>query len=165
MFGGGSPPPFLRHMAYFPIIGGPIAPFSNLPIEPQFYQPSQFVITGITLGGTTIVTMANGTNSVIPNYVLGQLVRLIIPPKYGCRQLNEQQGYVISLPTTNSVEIGINSVGTDPFISNPTFLPNQSQTPPQILAIGDGNSGVVNINGRTNTGTFIPGSFIDISPL
>lgn len=152
-------------MAYYPVIGGPIAPYSNLPIEPQFYQPSQFVITGIALGGTTIVTMANGTNNVAPNYVIGQLVRLIIPPKYGSRQLNEKFGYVISLPTTSSVEIDINSVAVDPFIASPTFLPNQSRTPPQILAIGDVNTGVINANGPKFEGTYIPGSFIDISPL
>jgi hypothetical protein len=99
------------------------------------------------------------------DYVIGQLVRLTIPSKYGSRALNEVEGYVISIPTTNSVEIDINSIGTDPFIASPTFLPFQSQTLAKIIAIGDINTGAINATGRINMGTFIPGSFIDISPL
>lgn len=142
---------------------GPVPPFSNPPIEPQNFQPSQFVITGLTFGITTTVTMANGTNGVAPNYVIGQQVRLLLPSKYGARQLNEQTGFVISLPNTNSVIIDINSLGTDPFISSPTFLPFQSQTPPQIVAIGDFNSGIIATNGRINLNTTIPGAFLNNS--
>ncbi len=151
-------------MAYYPVISGPIAPYSNLPITPQYYQPSQFEITAITFGVTTTVTMANGTNNVAPNYVIGQEVRLVIPPKYGSRKLNGKHGLVISLPSATQVEIDINSEGTDPFISNPTFLPNQSQTPAQILAIGDISTGQLNVSGRINLGLTIPGAFENISP-
>jgi len=146
-------------MTQKPIISFPIPLYSNPPIEPQFYIPSRFVIIAITLGPTTIVT-----TSIDHNYVIGQLIRILIPSKYGSRGLNEKEGYVISIPTTNSVEIDINSLGSDPFIASPTFIPFESKTPPQILAIGDGNSGVINM-GRTNNGTFIPGSFLNISPL
>lgn len=151
-------------MTYFPVIQGPIAPYSNVPIAPQNFQPSQFTITALSYGPTTTVTMANGTNGVAPNYVTGQLVRLLLPSKYGARQLNEQLGYVISVPTTNSVVIGINSVGTDPFIASPTFLPMQSQTPPQIVAVGDSNSGQINTSATMGQGTYIPGSFLNVSP-
>lgn len=146
-------------------IVGPIAPYNNVPIQPQYYQPSQFEITNLTYGLTTIVTMADGTNDVSPNYVVGQLVRLLLPPKYGASQLNIKIGYVLSLPSASSVEVGINSMITDPFIATPTFLPNENETPPQIIAIGDVNTGALNANGRNSTGTFIPGSFVDISPL
>jgi len=142
------------------VISYPIPPYSNPPIEPQFYIPSQFIIIGITLGMTTTVT-----TTIDHNYVIGQLVRILIPSKYGSRTLNEQSGYVISIPSTNSVEISINSLGTDAFIASPTFLPFQSKTLPQILAIGDVNSGVINVTNPQNIPTFIPGSFIDISPL
>jgi|SRR5271166_2005899 len=150
-------------MSFFPRIVGPIAPYSNLPISPQNFAPSQFTITGITYGATTILTLANSTNGVAPNYIVGQLVRLTIPGKYGAQQLNEQTGYVLSLPTTNSVEVGIKSVGTDPFITTPTFLPYQSQTTPQIMAIGDISSGQINSSGRVSQGTFIPGAFVNTS--
>lgn len=135
------------------VLSYPIPPYSNVPIEPQFYEPSRFVISAITLGQTTLITTTQDHN-----YVIGQLVRLIIPPSNGCRQLNEQQGYVLSIPNTNQVILNIYSAGGDPFVS--AVNPQQ----PQILAIGDVNTGVVNNNGRASTGTYVPGSFINISP-
>lgn len=135
-------------------ITGPIAPYSNVPIESQFYQPSRFVISSISLGQTTMVTTTEDMN-----YVIGQLVRLIIPPSYGCRQLNESQGFVISLPSANSVEIDINSSqNVDAYVASTLT------TVAQILAIGDVNQGQIN-TGRTNNLTYPPGAFINISPL
>jgi hypothetical protein len=135
-----------------PLIFGPIPPYSNPPIEPQFYKPSQFFISNITLGQTTTVT-----TTVNHNYVIGQQVRLLIPGGFGSKGLNEQTGFVLSIPAANQVVLDIFSIGMDPFI-NATF-----NTKPQIVAIGDDNSGVINSNGRNATATFIPGSFIDIS--
>ncbi len=132
----------------------PTPPYSNPPIEPQFYQPSRFVISDITLGETTLVT-----TSIDHNYVIGQQVRFIIPPAYGTRGLNEQSGLVISIPALNQLIVDISSKFFDPFVAAST---DQN---PQIMAIGDVNSGYINANGRNFTGTFIPGSFIDISPL
>lgn len=136
------------------VISSPFPAYQNLPIEPQFYQPSRFVISAITLGMTTTVT-----TTVNNNYTIGQQVRLIIPPSFGCRQLNEQSGYVLSIPNPNQVVISINSVGYDPYIAS------SAHTQAQILAIGDVNSGQTNSNGRNSNLTYIPGSFINISPL
>lgn len=134
-------------------ITGPIAPYNNVPIEPQFYAPRRFVIEDIVLGSTTLVTTTEDHD-----YVVGQLVRLIIPPQNGCRQLNEAKGYVIFIPTDDEVILDIDSSqNVDDFVS--TSLPNQ----PQILAIGDINQGAINQT-AAQTGTFIPGSFINISP-
>lgn len=140
-------------------IRGPIPPYSNPPIEPQFFQPSVFDISAISLGQTTTVT-----TSVNNNYAIGQLVRLIIPFKFGSRSLNEQTGYVFSIPASNQVVVGINSTGADPFIASPTFVGTESQTPAQIVAVGDINSGVTNASGRSSVSNIIPGSFINISP-
>ena len=135
------------------VISYPISAYQNLPITPQFYQPSRFAISNITLGRTTTVT-----TDVPNNYVIGQLVRLIIPYSYGCTQLNESKGYVISIPANNQVVIDIDSSrNIDQFIAS--TAPNQAQ----ILAIGEVNTGVVN-TGRNNNITYIPGSFINISP-
>ena len=135
---------------------GPIAPENNPPINPQFYVPRVFVITALTLGLTTLVTTA-----VNHNYVIGQTIRLLIPFNYGSYQINEQQGYVVSIPAADQVIVSINSTNTDPFVSSPTYGP----TKPQIVAIGDINSGPINSSGRSPKGTFIPGSFINISPV
>jgi hypothetical protein len=138
-----------------PFNSGPIAPERNPPINPQYYQPSQFEISAISLVSTTIVT-----TTINNNYVIGQTVRLLIPATYGSIQLNEQQGQVIDIPSPNQVTINVNSTNVDAFVASPTYGP----TKPQILAIGDVNSGQINASGRAVTGTFIPGSFIDISP-
>ena len=134
-------------------IKGPVPAYSNPPINPQYYEPSRFVISNISLGVTTLVT-----TSIDHNYVVGQTVRLLIPFGYGAYQLNEVPGNVLSIPTTNQVVLDINSNGSD------AFLPGSLNQNPQIIAIGDVNSGTIN-NSRSNLGTFIPGSFIDISPL
>lgn len=135
------------------VISYPIPPYQNVPIEPQFYKPSRFVISGVTLGQTTTVT------TVVNNdYVIGQECRLIIPPTFGCRQLNGVTGFVLSIPSPNQVVLSIYSSNGDPYTSS------SATTKAQILAIGDINSGPINNSGRINTTTYIPGSFINISP-
>lgn len=141
-------------LPYYTVISGPVPAYSNVAVNPQYYAPRQFFISAITLGQTTLVT-----TSADHNYVIGQLTRLIIPQFNHTRQLNEQLGMVISIPNTNQVVLAINSVGYDPFVTS-TY-----PTQPQILAIGDINSGDINSSGNVNEGTFIPGSFINISPL
>jgi hypothetical protein len=133
---------------------GPIAPESNPPINPQYYQPSVFFISAITLGTSTTVT-----TSVNHNYVVGQGVRILIPPTYGSVQLNGQQGLVISVPAPNQVVVNINSKQANAFIAIPAYGP----TKPQILAIGDQGSGQINPTASVQI-NYIPGSFINISP-
>jgi hypothetical protein len=134
-------------------IVGPIPPYQNLPIEPQNYNPSRFVISAIALGKTTTVTATTTMD-----YVVGQLTRLIIPPSFGCRQLNESLSYVISLPSSNSVELDLDTLrGVDPYIAS------TSPTPAQILPVGDVNMGIISSTGRNIPTTNIPGSFINVS--
>jgi hypothetical protein len=75
------------------VITFPIPLFQNTAIQSQFYQPSVFFISNISLGVTTTVT-----TTVNHNYVIGQEVRLIIPQGFGCRGLNEQTAQVIAPP-------------------------------------------------------------------
>lgn len=207
-------------------IVGPIAPESNPTINPQYYQPQQFFISAIALGQTTTVTATESMD-----YVVGQLVRLLIPSYYGSIELNERQGYVLSIPSSTQVVVGIDSSkNVSAFISpyatitgatqaNPcvltanngfsigqkvqvksvegmtqlnntiyTILARSSttitinvnssafgaytaggtatvvSTLPQIVAVGDINSGQINSSGRINNLTYINGSFINISP-
>lgn len=137
-----------------PLMSGPIAPENNPPINPQFYQPRVFNIASIVNGTSTLVT-----TTVDHDYVIGQEVRFLISQLYSERQLNQRTGLVIAIPNTNQVVVNIDSSLFD------TFVPNTSSdtTQPQIVAIGDVNSGQIN-TGRTGNLTYIPGSFIDISP-
>lgn len=135
---------------------GPIAPQNNPPITPQYYQPGVFNISAISNGKTTLVT-----TTIAHNYVVGQEVRFLISQLYGERQLNERTGLVTSVPSTTQVVVTIDSSKYDIFVANTL----SGSTQPQILAVGDVNTGRINSTGRTNNGTFILGSFIDISPL
>jgi hypothetical protein len=144
-------------MTIGPVISYPIPPYANVPIQAQFFIPSRFVISAISFGTTTTITTTQNVN-----FVLGQLVRLLIPSAYGSYQLNETEGYVISIPAANQVVVTINSTLADVFIASP--VPAFKLAQPQILAIGDVNGGALNSSGRFNTGTFVPGAFINISP-
>lgn len=135
--------------------GGPTPAYNNPPIKPQYYEPSRFVISDLTYGETTTVTTSEDHN-----YVVGQLIRLLIPFQYGAQQLTNKQGKVISIPSSTQVIVDISSLDTDSFISNPSLAYSE----PQIIAIGDYNSGAINSSGRVSNITYIEGSFINISP-
>ncbi len=138
-------------MSFF---SGPTPPYNNPPIEPKFYKPKMFFISDVVLGQTTLVT-----TTVNNDYVIGQLVRLIIPKTFGCVQLDETSGYVLSLPQPDQVEVSIDSSqNVDPYIAS------SASTQSQILAIGDINTGIISSTGRNIPTTNIPGSFINISP-
>lgn len=95
-------------------IVGPIAPYSNVPIQPQNYQPRRYNISAITLGQTTTITTSEDHD-----YVVGQQVRLVIPSLYGTIQLNGKQGFVISVPADDQVVVDIDSSFDTTFIPTP----------------------------------------------
>lgn len=138
-------------------IVGPVPLYSNPPIEPQYFQPWSFPISAISLGVTTIVTLTIPAITNL-NYFAGQQVRLLIPPTFGCRQLNNSLSYVLSIVSSNQVELNLNSTMADPYFAS------SATTPAQLIAVGDINTGPINSQGRVNNGTFIQGSFINISP-
>lgn len=136
------------------VISYPIPPYSNVAIEADFYQPSRFVISNVTLGQTTVVT-----TSVDHNYVIGQEIRLLIPAQFGCYQLNGLLGYVLSLPGLNQVEVSINSSR-----NVNAYIAATSTQSPQIIAIGDVNEGYLSTTGPIIPNPGIPGAFLNISP-
>jgi len=136
------------------VISYPIPIYQNVPIQAQFYNPSQFFISAISLGqSTTITTTAN------MNYDIGQQIRLLIPPSFGSRQLNGITGIVTSIPNPNQVTVNIDSS-----INVDAFILSSATTQAQIVAIGDVNLGTINSTGLSNQSISIPGSFINISP-
>jgi hypothetical protein len=141
---------------------GPVPVYSNPRITPWYYAPSKFDIADITRGRTTIVTMTpstTGGTTVNPNYVVGQRVRINMTFGYGMPQINTKEAYVLSVPSSTTVELDIDSRFFNAFDTSPTG----ATTPSQIVAIGDINSGQINSSGRTNQLSYIPGSFRDIS--
>jgi len=131
---------------------GPTPAYSNPPIEPQYYSPRFRFIDSITRGNpTTVVTTEDN------EFVVGNLVRFILPTANGIRQLNRQTGYVVEIDSTTQFLVAIDSTNYDPFVS--TMRPDQ----PQVIPVGDINNGDTNDNYQQQS-TFIPGSFINISP-
>lgn len=137
------------------VISYPIPLYQNVPIQPQYYKPRRWVIEAVTLGPTTLVTATTDMD-----YQIGQEIRLLIPPSYGCIQLNERKGFVLSIPASNQVEIDIDSsYAVDAYIASTSLIQSA-----QIVAIGDINTGHINRHGRDHQKTYIPGSFRNISP-
>lgn len=137
------------------VISYPIPAYQNLPITADYYQPSQFFISAISLGLTTTIT-----TTVNNNYVVGQEIRLIIPPTFGCRQLNGQTGIVVDVPSSTQVTVNIDSSK-----NVDAFILSSATTQAQILAIGDINNGAISTNGPNISVVAPPGAFINISPL
>ena len=136
------------------VISYPIPLYQNLPIEITFYKPRRFVISNIILGETTSVITTQDND-----FVIGQEVRLLIPPSFGTIELNNKIAYVISRISENEVELDIFTLGGNAFILSPNLT-----CVAQILSIGDINSGIINKQGISKQKIFIPGSFRNISP-
>lgn len=143
----------LAYMAFPVPYRGPVAPYNNLPINSQYFQPSNFTISGVTRGEETTVT-----TSVAHNFVIGQLVRMTIPPTFGIRQLNGQQAYVLSIPSTTQVLLNISSAQADAYVAS------SATTKAQIKAIGNDNYGAINASGPSAVAISPPGAFLNISP-
>jgi len=142
------------------VISYPIPPYQNVSIEDQFYQPSRFDISSMTLGQTTEVTTTTDLN-----YVVGQEIRLIIPPPFGAYQLNGKTGIVLEVSSSDTVILNIDSSqNVDAFVAATIVSPVFGYSIAQIVAIGDVNTGNIGANGRTNVPTNVPGAFINISP-
>jgi hypothetical protein len=137
-----------------PLIFGPIAPENNPPIHPEFFKPREYNIASIVNGQTTLVT-----TTLSHDYVVGQLVRLLIAQPFGARQFNEQTAYIINIPSNTSMILALDSSSFDLFVPNPTL----STTQPQVVAVGDVNTGHINLSPKY-THPDIPGSFRNTSP-
>jgi len=137
------------------VLSYPIPPYQNVPIHAEYYQPKVFVISDITLGQVTTVE-----TTLDMDYTIGQEVRLLIPPSFGSYQLNGKTAFVIDIPSSNEVILNLDSsVNVDAYIASSDLTQSA-----QIAAIGDINTGTTNASGRINQSTYIPGSFINISP-
>lgn len=136
------------------VLSYPIPPYQNVEMQPEFYQPRQYFIEDIELGVFTFVTTTNPMD-----YVVGQEVRLVIPPECGCYQLNGKSALILEIISEDQVKLNLNSSQ-----NVDEFVPNSTGTQPQILAIGTINTGNIGAFGNVNQPTFVPGSFVNISP-
>lgn len=128
---------------------GPPTPIFNNPApHPEYFQPRTYRISAIAISGS----QASVSTTLENDFVIGQLVRFHIPLGWGIRQLNEQQGEITAINSSQNFSVNINITKYDPFVTPSAPFSYQF---PQVSAIGDDN--------LTTDGLSISGAFINIS--
>jgi len=133
---------------YTAISGSPTTPTPTVKqiLYPNLYAPNVGFISALTLSSTTTVTTTAPTNIQV-----GQEIAFRIPSSWGTTQLNSLPnvtipgspiyGYVTSISTANSFVVNINSTGYTAFNPNQVFANFSGENFPQVVAVGDVNSG------------------------
>lgn len=130
------------------------AGFAKKVLYPDLYVPFGNIITAITTGATTTIK-----TSINHSFVVGQEVSFVIPntgfvntnPVWGTTQLDSQsylsltgipqQAYITSITNANTFVVNVNSTGYGAFTYPTSAQAALGITFPQVLAIGDQNSG------------------------
>ncbi len=145
---------------------------------PFLYSPGVSFISALTLGSTTTVTTTEPHN-----FVVGQEVAFRIPSQWGTIQLNSQNnprvpsspvyGFVTTVSSSTSFVVNIDSSFFTPFNTNVAISSVPGLSFPQVLAVGDVNTGGVAYSGAalypsplvngfsTINGPAISGSFVN----
>ncbi len=120
-------------------------------LYPYIYFPGVVNISDITLGTTTTIDTTDAHN-----FVVGQEVAFRIPQQYGTVELNSlpnlltpgapMYGYVVAVTDYNTVVVNIDSSSYTPFNSNQTVASIPGSSFPQIVAVGDVNTGGVQLS-------------------
>ena len=137
---------------YTAISGSPANCYVKKVIFPFLYAPGISFIQGVTTGATTVVT-----TTAPHNLSVGSEVAFRIPPAWGIVQLNSlpntkgipgspMYGYVIAVNGPTQVTVNINSSGFTAYTSNVPVNQVPGLSFPQILAVGDINSGGTQIS-------------------
>lgn len=144
--------PFNTNQSNFTALSGsPSGALVKKVLYPHIYFPGTAYISAITLGSTTTIDTTSAHN-----FVVGQEVAFRIPTAWATTQLNSLPnivtpgspvyGYVVSVTDYNTVVVNINSSAYTAFNSNQPFASFSGQQFPQIVAVGDVNTGGVQIS-------------------
>jgi hypothetical protein len=137
---------------YTALSASPAGAFVKKVLYPFLYAPGVSFIEAITTGTTTtVVTTAPN------NFVVGQEIAFRIPQSWGTTQLNTLPNnltpgsplyyYVTSITNSTTFVCSANSTGFTPFNTNQTVASVPGLSFPQVMAIGDVNSGGVAYSG------------------
>ncbi len=120
-------------------------------LYPYLYFPGTTFISGITLGTTTTIDTTDAHN-----FVVGQEVAFRIPQQWGTVELNSLPNtivpgspiyaYVIAVTDYNTVVVNFNSSAYTAFNVNQTVSSVPGLSYPQIVAVGDVNTGGVQVS-------------------
>ena len=113
------------------------------------YFPLNVYISAITRASNALVTTSSAHY-----YVVGQLVRFHVPHPFGMDQIDNMLGQILTIPTTTSFTVNIDTRLFTAFIPSPTYTGNMLA---QVSAVGDENNASVTTtsNGLTISGAFI----------
>lgn len=131
---------------YTALSGSPVGAFVKQSLYPQIYAPGVSFISAITLGSTTtVVTTAPHNLSV------GSEVAFRIPTLWGTTQLNSLPnnaipgspiyGFVVSVTNSTTVVVNLISSSYTAFNSNIAIASVPGLSFPQMVAVGDVNTG------------------------
>lgn len=131
---------------YTALTGSPASAFIYKVLYPFLYLPEDNVISAITLGNTTTVQ-----TTMYHNFEVGQEVAFRIPNAWGTVQLNSLPnvlipgqpiyGYVVSITDNWTFVVNINSSAYTAYTDNISVNLVPGLTFPQVLAVGDVNTG------------------------
>lgn len=122
-------------------------------LYPALYVPGIAVISAITLGATTTVVTTAPHNFVVGQEVAFRIPSIpgVLPPAWGTTELNSLPnvnipgspiyGYVVSVTNSTTFVVNIDSSAYTAFNNNYPFLSFIGRTPPQVVAVGDVNTG------------------------
>jgi hypothetical protein len=85
---------------------------SNTYLPPTVVIPGTLLISNITQANPMVVTIVNSDEN---SYIVGQLVRLIVPPSYGMFQADQLTGQIIAI-NGDDFSLNINSTQFDAFV-------------------------------------------------
>jgi hypothetical protein len=156
---------------YTALSGSPTGAYVRQVLYPWLYLPGDNFINAMLFSGastsgstffpTSPATVPGGQTWISTtnnhNFVVGQEVGFRIPSAYGTIQLNELPNsnvpgspvyyYVSQVLSNNAFAIALNSTGFTAFNSNQTVASVPGLQLPQVLAVGDVNSGGTSYSG------------------
>jgi hypothetical protein len=120
-------------------------------LYPNLYFPGVNIVSFVTTGTTTTIKTTTQHN-----FVTGQEIAFRIPSIWGPTQLNSLPnptipgspiyGFVVSVTDSLTFVVNINSTGYTAFNPNQPFASYPGEKFPQVLAVGDVNTGGVAIS-------------------
>lgn len=138
---------------YTALSGSPTGAFVKKVLFPFLYEPGTAFISAINLGGANVVVTTTAPHC----FVVGQEIAFRIPPAYGSVQLNSLPDsqipgspiyYYVTAVSSNTVfTCNALSAGVTAFNSNQPVSSVPGLSFPQVVAVGDINSGGVQYSG------------------
>lgn len=104
--------------------------FRKVPFQPQFY-PRARTISDITQASQAVIRM-----TVTHGFTVGQIVRILVSPEYGMREINNIAARITAVNAgANTITVNVNSSSFTPF-AYPASASAVRVSPPQIIPIG-----------------------------